>query len=158
LGYLDESGTDNSGPVKCSAGYLFEPDGAESFDREWALFLADRGLECFHAKEIFHRRKDQKEIFAALVALVKRTAHKGFVRFMQGDTSVQPNMRRATGSDYSLCTLSCMEVMAGFAKKHDRRIICVIEGGNEYEGELLHFLSLIKKGPSANLTLCNGGG
>lgn len=63
---------------------------------------------------------------------------------MQRELAIDPRMRKATGSDYSMCTLSCMERMADFAKQHGRQIVYFIEGGNEYEGELRHFIDLVK--------------
>jgi hypothetical protein len=147
-GFLDEAGTGDDGPALCSAGYLFEPDGADLFRDTWAPFLASQGLECFHATDCF-RRIDWEEISSALVDLIKKTAFRGFVRFMQRNTmsSVQREMRRSTGSEYSLCTLSCMEAMAEIARRHNRRIEYFIEDGNEFAGELRHFLNLIKSNP-----------
>jgi Protein of unknown function (DUF3800) len=146
-GYLDESLSGDS-DFLCSGGYLFEPNGAKLFQDKWSTFLRDHGLGCFHATDCFRTTK-WDEISSSLVALIKETAFRGFVRFMQSSvaSSLQPQMRQFTGSDYSMCTLTCMENMAGVAKARNQMILYFIEDGHKFAGELRHFLNLIKGDP-----------
>jgi hypothetical protein len=145
-GYLDESLSGDT--VLCSAGYLFERKGAKVFCEKWRPFLQDHGLKFFHATDCF-RRPDWEEISSLLVNLIKETAFRWFVRFMQSNVaaSVQSELRKFTGSDYSICTLSCMENMASVAKARNQEIVYFIEDGHKFAGELRHFLNLIKDDP-----------
>lgn len=147
--YIDETGTHNGAALSCAGGYLFTPDGADAFDEAWAPFVGSKDLGFFHAK-VHYRRDDAKEIFSRLISLIVGTARQGVIRFIDpvriGSLKGSP-LQQFTGSTYSLCVLSCMERMAELAHETGDEIIYFIEDGNEYEGELLHFLADIKTNP-----------
>jgi hypothetical protein len=142
--YLDESGTHNSSRITCSAGYLFSLDGASGFEKDWKPFLASKGLTAFHANDCY-QRDDAAEIFENLISLIKRTALRGVLRFAKKNVIDSMSEKRFTGSPYTMCTLSCMERMAELAKESNHEIVYFIESGNEFGGELRHFLNLIKE-------------
>ncbi len=145
--YLDESNTHSGAPIICAAGYIFAPEGADDFGRHWQSFLEQRGLEEFHANVIQYR-PDASELFAALTKLIGETAEAGFVRLLTRESlqaiQRQPAAQRLTGSAYSMCILTCMETMAEYAKQKGWQLSYFVEDGNEYAGELRHFLRAIK--------------
>jgi Protein of unknown function (DUF3800) len=145
--FVDESGTHDSAPVVCSAGYLFDPAKAEAFSDKWKPFLKSKEIEVFHANEHF-RRPDGEEIFSFLIGLIVETAEIGFLRFAQRDAldsiKTSPGIQQFIGSPYSLCTLSCMHEMGQFANEKQESVLYFVENGNEYAGELRHFMDTIK--------------
>jgi hypothetical protein len=142
--HLDESNTHEQSPLVLSAGYLFTPDGSRAFADLWKPFLESRGMAYFHANKC-----NDEEVFSALIHLVIGTAEIGFVRFATREMLKRqhPRLRQFTGSPYALCTLSCMEQMAEFAKERNETVLYFVEGGNEYQGEIDHFISQIKHDP-----------
>ena len=52
--YFDESGTHDSSPVMCVAGYLFSAEQAARLDLEWADVLDRYKLSHFHAADCAH--------------------------------------------------------------------------------------------------------
>jgi hypothetical protein len=142
--YLDESGTHEESPIVISAGYLFAPDGAEALATLWKPFLDSRGISYFHANAC-----SDEVVFSALIHLIIATAETGFLCFAQREVlgRQHPRLRQFTGSPYAVCTLSCMEEMANFAKKRNETVFYFIEGGNEYQGEVDHFIARIKRDP-----------
>jgi hypothetical protein len=148
--YIDESNTHDGAPVLCVAGYIFDQRRAELFGEKLHPLLESKGLAYFHASECYWR-EDAEEIFPPLISLVKATARTGVVRFIARETlaalAAQPKVRRFAGSGYSLCVLSCMERIAQLARENGDEVLYFIEDGNEFAGELRHFLNQIKNSP-----------
>jgi hypothetical protein len=142
--YVDEHCTG----LVCAAAYIFEKESAEIFRREWAPYLADKGLVQFHAAECFHRA-DWDEISATLIELIAKTARHGVVRFVEEAAmhQIDPNVNQFIGSPYSLCVLSCMERVAHLARSRNDEVIYFIEDGNQFAGEVRHFINQIKDDP-----------
>jgi hypothetical protein len=149
-GYLDENGTHQGAALTCAAGYLFTREGADAFADGWAPFLASKELKFCRASECACR-DDFEEIFSTLTDLIKSTSLAGVVRFILPDDSASlredVRVQHFTGSSYSLCILSCMEHMAQIAGKSGDTILYFIERGNEFAGEVRHFLNQIKDTP-----------
>ena len=101
-------------------------------------------MSYFHANTC-----NDAEVFSSLIDLITITAEIGFLHFAQREMlrRQHPNLRKFTGSPYALCTLSCMEQMADFAEEHNETVLYFIEGGNEYQGEIDHFIWQIKHDP-----------
>jgi hypothetical protein len=143
-GYIDDS-ISADGVVVCSAGYLFEAPNAREFRKAWKPFLDSKGLPFFHATDDI-RRVDAQEIFSTLAQLTKDTAQRGFVHCLDPAVlaSVNKSIRGYIGSAFSVSTLGCMHMMAEAAKEQNKSVVYFIEDGNEFAGELRHFLNDIK--------------
>src|SRR5207249_11159510 len=62
--------------------------------------------------------------------------------------SLHKSIRHYVGSCYCHVTLTCMKMMAELAREQKKLIVYFIEDGNEYAGELRHFLNQIKENPT----------
>ena len=51
------------------------------------------------------------------------------------------------GSPFTMCTIGCMELMSLAAQGENKQVLYFIEEGNEFAGELRHFLNSIKDNP-----------
>jgi hypothetical protein len=142
--YLDDS-VSGDGKTFCSAGYLFEPQMADQFRKGWEPFLKSKGLPFFHATDDF-RRPDAQQIFSKLANLTKATALRGCINFLTAETlaGVHKSIRGYIGSEFSVCTLGCMKLMADVAKEQNRLILYFIENQGEFGGELRTFLTQMK--------------
>jgi hypothetical protein len=148
--YLDDS-TSADGNIVCSAGYLFEASMAREFRNAWEPFLASKypyDKRYFHATDDI-RRPDAEEIFSTLARLAKRTAFRGLVNLLEPEAleSLHESIRPYVGSAFSVSTLGCMKMMAEVAKDQKKTIVYLIEDGNQFAGELRHFLIQIKDNP-----------
>lgn len=141
--FIDESGTHGQSGVVCAAGYLFSPKSAYAFERDWIRFLSSKGLSRVHASED-HLRYDWPEISNVLLATIKRTAKCGFVHFAERTVFIEGKVRDLIGSSYTACVRVCMQKMARIANETGEQINYFIEQGNEYQGELDHFLNQIR--------------
>lgn len=150
-GYIDDS-KHPLADVICAAGYLFEPAMARRFGEVWKRFVELKRAESpakpdfyFHATDAI-RRSDAQEIFSRLASVTKQTALRGFVEFTTPTAmaAVHESVRKYVGSAYSMTTLGCMKLMADAAKERHSSVVYFIEEGNQFAGELRHFLHQIK--------------
>lgn len=166
----DETGTHDAAPITCMGGHVFDEDGEKEFTSEWVKILQpfkNRGIEFFHANKCYPRKDgypwkseysvlsdaEKSGLFAALIALTRRTAKFGMVSGIK-DEVFEEVMRRNkfqtfTGSKYTICARRSLTLIEQWAdeNKFDGKIIYLFEAGNEYQGEADAMMETIKKTP-----------
>ena len=158
----DETGTHVGAPITCMGGYVFDEDGEKSFTSEWVKVLQPlkaRGIEFFHANKCYQRKgefseldvEEKNNLFAAIIALTRRTAKFGMVSGIK-DTVFTEVMQRNkfqtfTGSKYTVCALRSLTLIEQWAdeNKFDGKILYLFESGNEYSGEANAMMEIISK-------------
>ena len=114
--YFDESG--RAGGVFCVAGYVFVPEQAKKFIKEWRLLFGEYGGS--HMKELVHRRKrfsgiSQKECDRLLheaVAIINRRMTVGVAvscNIAEMEALSPKRFVRGYGNAYPVCCHLAME-------------------------------------------------
>jgi hypothetical protein len=173
--YMDESGTHDDSALVCVAGYVFSKPQAIAFGHQWQMEvkpLLPPGAEVFHANDCIGRygkfsvlsRPQSEGIVDAMVRVVKNTMTFGAVAaFKQADYKEEikrePKLRDFVGSAYSLCAMRCIELVnQRFEEEHcTGEAQFIFEAGNEYAGEISHFLSNAFRNPELRNRFRIGG-
>jgi len=134
--YFDESGTHESSPVICVAGYLFATEQAKHLNREWGETLEEFGVSAFHATDCGNGRGQFKhllperriELTKRIIGIIKRRMEVGFaVTLSESDFNQVTPPTWVMGGPYMICAMYAIAGVSGWADK------------NSYAGDISYF-------------------
>ncbi|MGD0232397.1 MAG: DUF3800 domain-containing protein [Syntrophorhabdales bacterium] len=150
--YLDDSGTDNQGPVAVSGGILVNKANFLHFDEKWT-FLLDRykvrdhkdnrrlHMKDFRSTNKHLSRREQRALFLGLSDLINSHKYISVAATLTHDqfkTLVHDEIKEHTGMHF-FCFLLCAFHVHGQAEymKFNERIAFLLEHQEEHEEEIL---------------------
>lgn len=155
--YFDESGTHDTAPIMCVAGYIAPVEDWLEFEREWMRELAHWGLEYFHMHKYAHsllhferfRKHEQqrREIISRFTGIIKRRVSHGFAVWAKAsdyESLTSERWRQTFGSTYTICTRLCVDLVSSWAATNlspESRISYVFAGGALHESEAERFMA-----------------
>lgn len=157
--YFDESGTHDTSPVLCMAGFIIECDAARLMSERWQAMLDTYALPFFHMADCapgappFDSLNKQQRIEAEkeAIAIIRETITYGFaVTLKPKEFSRTVPHSPEIGSPYSLCVHTCLTAVRGWANKFNFRgsISYVFEAGHKSQGEANGIMTRIFKKPN----------
>lgn len=133
--YFDESGTHDSSPFVCVAGYLFEKGNATALGIEWQKMLTEKGLPFFRMADCAHSlggfrgwsKSQTTELATKAIELVKKYTTHGFAASVDlDDFHLIPNL----GLFNSAYSFACLQMFLGVKWWSDT---------NDFHGEVSYF-------------------
>ena len=159
--YFDESGTHNSSPFVCVAGYLFEKGNATALDIAWRKMLKEKGLAFFRMSDCAHRtgpfkgwsKDDTANLEIRAIDLVKAYAAHGFLAsVVMDDFHLIPNL----GLFDSAYSFACLQMFLGVKWWSDTNdfhgeVSYFFESGAEHQSEANAFMGKVFKHPQMKI-------
>jgi hypothetical protein len=134
--YFDESGSNDSSPVLCVAGYVIEKEACKRLDSDWGKVLDDfklpffRMSACAHGVRPFLSLTEDAciNVEKEMIAIIKRSISCGLAVTVEPRqfSNIMPDSA-AIGSAYSFCAHACLTGVQWWANE------------NNYGGDIAYF-------------------
>jgi hypothetical protein len=156
--FFDETGTHEGHLLTGVAGFLYDSDGIARFEAEWRKRTAADFPEPFHTVDCFWGHGQfagwpwplRMQLMHELGDLISRTRIAGFVAYVEQEdykkwAEHDPTQVDFVGSPYTICLLTCIEMVAAFLKsrKLDGEVFYLFEQGCSRQWEADGFLHRI---------------
>lgn len=158
--FFDESGSHNSSPVLCVAGYAFEKREARLFSNEWRRLLRCYGVPFFHMVDCAHGSGPfaslslRQRIFlqTACIKLIKRRAAHGFA--VSVDPTAFHNIMPVWGpakTPYAFCARCIIDEIGRwfFQSSFQGRSCYFFEDGHQSRNEASSVIASVLENPLA---------